>query len=314
MVAFNRRDLLHESLTAVLNQTRAPDRVIVVDNASSDGTDSMVAQDFPSVELVRLGTNSGGAGGFAVGLSLAVAAGADHIWLMDDDTVPTTTALQESLRALRAVADEADLIASRVVWSDGRDHPMNMPRVRPFAPGRDHAAARAFGGYPVRSASFVSVLVAAEAVRRVGLPIADYFLWNDDFEYTSRILRAGRGYLARGSLVVHKTAVFGSTDVDPGPRFRLEVRNKIWMLAKSHALAPHERLVYSASTLRRWARTFARSADRRRLTANLGRGLVEGFRGRPRGNAEALAVVGIDITGIANLEAAVADRRSRALR
>jgi rhamnopyranosyl-N-acetylglucosaminyl-diphospho-decaprenol beta-1,3/1,4-galactofuranosyltransferase len=312
IVAFNRRDLLRESLTAVFGQTRAPDRVIVVDNASSDGSADLVLREFPEVDLVRLGTNTGGSGGFAVGLHHAVArSAAARVWLMDDDTVPTSTALEESLRAMRAVPGGADLVASRVVWSDGRDHPMNTPRVRPFATSADREAAATFGGHPVRSASFVSVLIDASAVRRVGLPIADYFLWNDDFEYTARILRRGRGFVAPDSLVVHRTAVFGATDVDPGPRFRLEVRNKVWVLAKSRALAPHERLLYAGSTLRRWSRTFARSTDRRRLGADLVRGLGEGLRTRPHPNKRVLAVAGADPIGVAELERSAREGRGR---
>jgi len=46
----------------------------------------------------------------------------------------------------------------------------------------------------------------------------DYFLWNDDFEFTTRLLRGNTGLLCAASVVVHKTKTFGSTDVDPGDR------------------------------------------------------------------------------------------------
>src|SRR4029453_10705344 len=64
-VAFNRGELLRGSLTAVFGQTRTPDRVVGVDNASTDGSAELVLQEFPEVELVRLGSNTGGSGGFA---------------------------------------------------------------------------------------------------------------------------------------------------------------------------------------------------------------------------------------------------------
>jgi len=99
VVTYNRRDLLLESLAAVLAQTRAPDKVIVVDNASEDGTAAAVRDRFPSVHLAELRRNSGGAGGFAGGMALALADGADLIWLMDDDTVPEPGALSALLRA-----------------------------------------------------------------------------------------------------------------------------------------------------------------------------------------------------------------------
>ena len=79
-------------------------------------------------------------------------------------------------------------------------------------------------------------------------------------------------------MVVHKTATFGSTDADPGERFFYEVRNKVWMLRAGSSLAPAERVLYGGATLRRWARTFAKSADRGTLRSGLLAGLAAGFR------------------------------------
>jgi len=135
VVTYNRRDLLLESLAAVLAQTRAPDKVIVVDNASEDGTAAAVRDRFPSVHLAELRRNSGGAGGFAGGMALALADGADLIWLMDDDTVPEPGALSALLRARdrmaaqdRSAGRPPALVASQVLWTDGREHPMNTQR------------------------------------------------------------------------------------------------------------------------------------------------------------------------------------------
>jgi len=303
VVTYNRRDLLLESLAAVTGQTRAPDAVIVIDNASTDETAEAVQLRFPAARLSVLGHNTGGAGGFACGIALALADGADLIWLMDDDTVPEPAALAALLAARhRQPGRPPAVVASRVVWTDGRAHPMNTPRAKPFASKAELAAAAAAvdGGLPIRSASFVSILVDAEACRARGLPQADYFLWNDDFEFTTRLLRGGAGLLCPASVVVHKTKTFGSTDIDPGQRFFYEVRNKIWTLRSGTALAPAERLLYTGATLRRWARTYARSSDRKTLRSCLLRGIAAGVRTRPRPTAEILAGAcpAISATGI----------------
>ena len=299
VVTYNRRDLLLESLAAVLAQDRAPDAVIVVDNASEDGTPAAVRDAFPAVRLAELRRNSGGAGGFAGGIALALAQDADVIWLMDDDTVPEPGALGALLTARDRMTARAGrppaLIASRVLWTDGREHPMNTPRRKPFASQAERLAAAAAGCVPIRSASFVSILVDAAECRRRGLPRADYFLWNDDFEFTTRLLRGHTGLLCPASVVVHKTAAFGSTDTDPGERFFYEVRNKIWMCRDPSPLAPVERAVYAGSTLRRWARTFARSRDRRTLGSSLARGIAAGVRTRPRPTEEVLAEAGAPV-------------------
>lgn len=288
VVTYNRRELLTEALTALAAQTRRPDSVVVVDNASSDGTADLVRERFGDVELVELADNTGGAGGFAVGIAQALDRDADLIWLMDDDTVPEPAALAALLSARERSPAPPALVASRVVWTDGREHPMNTPRTKPGAGRAELSAAAAAGCTPIRSASFVSVLVDAEAVRERGLPIADYFLWNDDFEFTTRLLRGRVGLYCPASVVVHKTKTFGGTDVDPGDRFYFEVRNKVWLFTRSRGLAPVERSLYAASTLRRWARTYAGSADRTTLRRGLKKGLWDGVRNGPRPTEELL--------------------------
>ncbi len=116
VVTYNRRDLLTQAPSAVLGQSRTPDTVIVIDNASTDGTADLVRTRFPSVRLAAAQRNTGGAGGFAYGLALALAEEADLVWLMDDDTVPEPGALRAMLdaRALHPGGPPA-LIASWVV-------------------------------------------------------------------------------------------------------------------------------------------------------------------------------------------------------
>jgi rhamnopyranosyl-N-acetylglucosaminyl-diphospho-decaprenol beta-1,3/1,4-galactofuranosyltransferase len=303
VVTYNRRPLLLEALAAVHAQSRAADAVIVVDNASTDDTAAAVRRHYPTVALTELAHNTGGAGGFACGLALALDSAADLVWLMDDDTVPGPDALRAMLdararypgppgRRYRPCAPPA-LIASRVLWTDGRAHPMNTPRTKPFATKAELRDAGAAGCLPIRSASFVSVLVDAGVCRQRGLPQADYFLWNDDFEFTTRLLRGNVGLLCPASVVVHKTREFGSTDADPGQRFFYEVRNKIWTLRARSPLAPLERVLYGGSTLRRWARTFARSRDRRALGRCLVRGVAAGVRTSPRPTADVLESAGL---------------------
>ncbi|HWV76265.1 MAG TPA: glycosyltransferase, partial [Isoptericola sp.] len=307
VVSYNRAALLGAALDALAAQSRPVDRTVVVDNASTDDA-LQVARSHPSgPEVVALQRNTGGAGGFAVGLATAVAdsaAGpaADLVWLMDDDTVPTETALEALLGARDAYAGDVTAMASRVVWTDGSDHPMNTPRSRPGASPAELARARAAGAMPVRSMSFVSMLVDARAVREHGLPVSDFFIWNDDFEYSTRLLRRGTGLYVPGSVVEHRTARLVGTDHDPGPRFYYEVRNKVWTFTRSAALAPSERLLYGGSTLRRWARTVARSSDRGTLLKAGGRGLWHGLVRRPRADSEVLAGVGPAAGSVARVQ------------
>jgi len=299
VVTYDRRDLLAECLDAIAAQTSAASRVIVVDNASTDGTDALLA-DRDDVDVVALAQNTGGAGGFAAGIASALDGAAEAIWLLDDDTIPEPDALAELLRARDGCPGRRPaVLASRVVWTDGRDHPMNTPRTRPRATREEIDAAASVGGRPIRSASFVSILLDREAVEAVGLPVAAYFLWNDDFEYTTRLLRDRPGLAVPTSVAVHKTRVFGSTDADPGERFFYEVRNKIWMFTRSDSLAPVEKVLYGGATLNRWAHTFQGSANRGVLVEAAGRG-VAAARQPPAPTAEVLTQAATPPTGLAS--------------
>ena len=290
VVTWNRRELLAESLRAIAAQSTPPEAVIVVDNASDDGTAAMLDRDFPDVEVVTARANTGGAGGFALGLDQALTHESDAIWLMDDDTVPEPTALEELLRARsRYGTPPPAVVASRVVWLDGRDHPMNTPRAKPGMRGAEQEAAARVGCVPIRSASFVSILVDTEVVWERGLPVADYFLWNDDFEFTTRLIRGRRGLYCPASVVVHKTKAYAGTELDPGDRFYYEVRNKVWLFSRSRGLNPGEKALYAGSTARRWAGTVARSSDRKRLVRAFGRGLRAGVLTRPAPTEDILA-------------------------
>lgn len=306
VVSYNRADLLRECLDGLLAQTRRPDRVIVIDNASTD-TAVRVAQRHPlHPEVSVLDHNVGGAGGFCAGIALALGntqTAADepprsdlgYLWLMDDDTVPTANALKELL----AAADEAHelnavwptVLGSKAVWVDGREHLMNRPRARTWPALGHRQLHRSAGAFQVRSLSFVSCLISVRAVRAAhALPYAAFFLWNDDYEFTTRLLKRGTGYYVPASQVIHKTKVFGSSDADPGARFLYEVRNKCWIMRCSRSnFTPAEYVELLLKTARRWVLTFVRSQDRSVTLDCLNRGLREGLGSRPADNAEVLA-------------------------
>ncbi|MET1017689.1 MAG: glycosyltransferase family 2 protein [Leifsonia flava] len=295
VVAYNRRDLLAEVLDGLRAQSRPVDAIVVVDNASTDDSSAVVRERAPLATLIRLTRNTGGAGGFAVGMAAAIARNEpDWVWVMDDDTIPDAGALE----GLLAAADgypTGDLVAlgSRVLWTEGSEHPMNTPRRNPFARATEREHAARVASQPVRSLSFVSSMYRRDAIEQRGLPVADYFLWNDDFEFSARLLRHGTGLSVPASTVVHKTKALASTDTDPGERFYLEVRNKMWLFRTSDALSIGEKVIYIGASVVRWVRTFFRSRDRATLRKGLRTGLVDGFRSRPRPNAASLADAGV---------------------
>jgi GT2 family glycosyltransferase len=88
VVTWNRRELLQESLAAVHGQTHPPAAIVVVDNASDDGTSELLDSAYAvelGLDVVHLRQNTGGAGGFAVGVERALGHHPDLVWLLDDD-------------------------------------------------------------------------------------------------------------------------------------------------------------------------------------------------------------------------------------
>jgi rhamnopyranosyl-N-acetylglucosaminyl-diphospho-decaprenol beta-1,3/1,4-galactofuranosyltransferase len=242
VVTHNRRALLEQCLRAIERQTRPPEEILVVDNGSTDGTAELVRGTFPQADLVVLEANVGGAGGFHAGLARGAARDVHSLWLMDDDTVPTPSALEALLdgRDRGRALGEPVILASKVVWKDGQLHPMNVPAIDNRR-WRDALEGVELGLLPLRSASFVSVLIRRDAVERHGLPLRQYHLWFDDMEYTSRILRDELGFFVGQSVACHMTPTRYASVEGSGERFYYAVRNRIFLL-RSPALRGIEKL------------------------------------------------------------------------
>src|SRR4051812_20457382 len=114
LVTHNRPELLGEALTALSAQTRAPTRLVVVDNGSDEATQETLANR-EGIHVVRSETNLGGAGGFALGIRGALALGADWIWLMDDDAIPEPRALETLQAKLPELPGRVGAVCSAVV-------------------------------------------------------------------------------------------------------------------------------------------------------------------------------------------------------
>ena len=111
----------------------------------------------------------------------------------------TSAALAALLAADAAHGDGCGWLSSRALAPDGTDQPMNLQRKTMYRDIDGFDAAEV----PAVMASFVSLFLRTEAVRQFGLPIAEFFIWSDDWEYTRRISRAKPCYVIPASRVVH---------------------------------------------------------------------------------------------------------------
>lgn len=209
VVTYNRKKLLKECIDAILGQTYRVQKIIVVDNNSTDGTIDFLREnhylDKTVIELLQLSENIGGAGGFHEGMKKAREAQPDWVWIMDDDTVPTETCLEELLKARKEIEGEVSFLASAV---RGMNHEaMNVPKIarKQFSKYTDWYEYLDKGIAQIVKATFVSLLISIEAINKCGLPWKPFFIWGDDSEYTQRIIRDyAPAYMVGKSLAIHK--------------------------------------------------------------------------------------------------------------
>jgi len=211
VVTFNRADLLSRTLDGLAAQTREPEAVIIVDNASTDHTREVLdAHRGLHLQRIHLDENTGGAGGFRAGVERAYEQGFDRIWLMDDDVVPAPDCL-----SVLMAQDEACVMAVR---EDTRGHLVEKAATafdldRPWAIRPKRASVEtAYGerhAMPERVqidiVAFEGPLFRREVVEAVGLPDDSFFIFYDDVDFALRARRAGyRIWAVRDAVLVRQ--------------------------------------------------------------------------------------------------------------
>ncbi|MFH7807593.1 glycosyltransferase [Acinetobacter sp. BSP-153] len=199
VVTFNRKQLLLQCLQALSVQTQQPSKILIVDNASTDGTIETLQQngwlEQSKIQLIALKENTGGAGGFAAGMQYAFEHGADYVWMMDDDAIPHPTALEELMRYVTpehiygslAVNGEDTAWATTLLTDNKTVH--LKKQVSELA--------------EVQSLPFLGFLTSKEIYQNIGLPDASYFIAADDVEYCMRAQHAG-----------HKIFICGQSQIE----------------------------------------------------------------------------------------------------
>lgn len=224
MVTYNRLELLKEAISAVKEQTYPVSEILIVDNKSTDGTGkylSELAAHDKYVRVISMERNVGGSGGFSEGIKQAAKMKPDWIWIMDDDTIPQPDALEQMIPYTKI--KKIGYLCSKVVWTDNNVHVMNKPGV---CENQEQSLQNCFEGSNLTSdgvvaifgASFVSLLLRGDVPYKVGLPYKEFFIWDDDAEYTKRIYDKGYSALmVLKSVAVHKTKAnyFSSLEVIP---------------------------------------------------------------------------------------------------
>lgn len=209
VVTYNRLSLLKENIIALQSQTFPLNKIIIINNNSTDGTTEYLKNNFSNNKkfcIINLDKNIGGSGGFFEGIKKSVSLDCNWVWLMDDDTIPRPDSLEMLVNKIDIV-ENVGFLGSQVLFTDGTPHKMN--NVSPATNYIRDIQWNAFSKqnvFSVNYISFVSCMINVNAIKKVGLPYRDFFIWGDDQEYTERLIKSGFfGGLVTDSIVYHKT-------------------------------------------------------------------------------------------------------------
>lgn len=240
VVTHNRPALLLQVVEALQAQSRQPDAIYIVDNASRTETQALLART-RGVIVLRSEINLGGTGGFTLGMDRARTGGCDWVWLLDDDAIPRRDGLEKLEQALLDLPSTTGAVCGAVREFDDialmhRRHFTHRMGIEQCLPRK------AYGAQPVEidTGSFVGFLASTVAIEAVGLPNTAFFLAYDDTEYSLRLKRAGFDlWLVPDSIVDHMRTAGGrmrSTMFERKHYFN--IRNRI-VVKKEYATFSH---------------------------------------------------------------------------
>ncbi|MDY6467993.1 glycosyltransferase family 2 protein [Acinetobacter faecalis] len=200
VVTYNRKILLLNCIDALLHQSLNFDKIIIVDNASTDGTieflEAKKILDHPKLVLLKQNENTGGAGGFSAGMKYAFESGADYVWMMDDDAVPHQNALEQLMNHATPnhIYGSLAVNGEDTAWTTTLLPDSKIVNSKDLVPEISE----------VQSLPFLGYLTSKEIFEKLGLPDNSYFIAADDVEYCLRAQRAGfKTYVCGQSYIEH---------------------------------------------------------------------------------------------------------------
>jgi GT2 family glycosyltransferase len=106
-------------IQSLLSGTMKPDRIIVIDNASGDGSDNEIAARFPEIQLIRNKINTGFTAGNNIGITELINQGCKYVWVLNNDTELDSDCLKAQYDFLENNPEIAGC-CGKILYSDSR--------------------------------------------------------------------------------------------------------------------------------------------------------------------------------------------------
>jgi len=197
IVTYNKKEYISNLLDSIRDIDYKNHDIVVIDNASTDGTESHLKENFPDITLIRNRENTGGSGGFNTGLSYAFEKEKyKYYWLLDNDVVVS----KDALSALVSVLDKNSDIAVAGSQMCQLDNPEVTNEIGAFVDLRRgnlilnrHLTRKrnnSTGIFDVDYIAAASLLVRANVAKKAGL-WEDFFIHFDDVDWCLKIKKMG---------------------------------------------------------------------------------------------------------------------------
>lgn len=201
IVTYNRLDKLKIALSKFDEQEVMPEYVIVVNNASTDGTQEYLAdwekQSSPFEKVViNCDKNSGGAGGFHTGLKESLKKNAGWIWVSDDDAYLEKDTLKNVKEYLenKDNVDQISAICGTVIDNNRIQTTLRRNIIaKTLRVKNEYFDESEYNKdeFELNCFSYVGTIINKNKMQEVGVTKKEYFIWFDDTEHSLRLSKVG---------------------------------------------------------------------------------------------------------------------------
>jgi GT2 family glycosyltransferase len=208
--------------------------VLIVDNASPDGSGARLHARYPDAGYLQTQGNHGYSGGNNRGIKLAVDGGAEYVLVVNNDTVLERTCVSELVREV--TGDQIGAVGPKILRYDAPD--------RIWFGGGTFDRMRAMGRHlgenlpdespaekETRDVSFLTgccMLIPAAALRTVGVFREDFFAYCEDVEWSLRVAEKGMKLVyAPAARIKHRVPPIGTLPSAMQIRYRDRNRRRI---------------------------------------------------------------------------------------